>query len=545
MTVSQRVRRGRIRGGKNLPKDKRAETMAGSADRNAHRRDATFEAAVGGEGTTTEATTGPLLPGPRAGPSGNQPQDRDPDLTRYLCATAYLKHRYANSLIRKIAADPHVAVAPAPACDVPVVLRHAYRANARRHYRDLVLCVFLLFIIALQVAGRHDLTALPLLLSWVVVMCYDLSTRYGVLKKFRRDTFRPEDAPVPPNDKIKQRLDDIGAYADGNMTVYSGYSPFIGFGTEVESWLLNFDTTVRDDSVTNQAATAARDVDVAELYANVAEHVGTVGLPGLQIEERLFVDGSALDDNRSLLSERDRPVPGIAPELMDELKREPKRDARPYLAVHCAGWEGELVASFFLRFVISGSTLFVEAVQTVLLPLSDRYRGVDNVGLHPTLRFLAGRILETPFSTILLLLAAPVRAVIGFDPDFPVSWRVRLRKRRINYLGTFDYGARMSARPQSADDEFRNHFQATDGYRFLKSIERRALDALIKFAEEHGMDTRDLKTQHDAIVNNGIIATGSARVESNSVASGTRARIGGRVRGKSGTAKRVRSTVGL
>lgn len=506
--------------------------------------------AADGDGTHEEASAHedgeppPVLPAPRlgGGASGGRRPGPGPDLTRYLCAHTYLRTKYANRLIRRIAADPHLGVAPAPACDVPVVLRHAYRANSRRHHRDLVLSVLLLFVVALLVTGKYRLTGLPLFLVWVTVVCYELSTRYRVLKRFRADTFRPEQAPAPPTRRIRQRLDDIGAYAEGNMTTYSGRSPFLGFGAEVESWFLTFSTTVRGDGAAGRTSLPTpQHVDVTELYATVAEHlVGRLsGLPGLRIEERLFVEGSFPQENRHLLSSRGRPLPGVTSDVMDDLKRRPQREARPYLAVHCTDWGGELVVSFFLRFVQTGGMLTAEAAQWVLPPLADRYRTVDWMVLRPTPRFLASVILNMPFTALFQLLAAPVRAVAGLDPDFPVSWRLRRRPRRVADLGRFDHGAGESVRPQPKDGEAKkgeipSHFQLMDALRMLKSIERTVLDSVVLFAEDHGMDTRDLVAQQALIVNNGIIATGRSRVESNSVASGARARARAAVRrGKS------------
>lgn len=167
------------------------------------------------------------------------------DLTRYLCAAAYLDREYARSLIKQVAAQPHLGVAAAPACDVPVVLRHAYLANARRHSRDLVLTVLFLlaFVFAFWV-GHPGITLLVLFLSWVTVLSFELSTKYGRhLQSLRPDRFDPAAAPLPLNADVAARLRQIGEYADGNVTAYSGYSPFIGYGSELDSWSLTFDVT--------------------------------------------------------------------------------------------------------------------------------------------------------------------------------------------------------------------------------------------------------------------------------------------------------------
>ncbi|MEU9118861.1 zinc ribbon domain-containing protein [Streptomyces sp. NPDC048506] len=445
------------------------------------------------------------------------------NLTRYLCAAAYLDREYARALIRQVAAEPHLSVAAAPACDVPVVLRHAYLANARRHARDLVLAVlFLLIFVFTFVVGDAPIILLALLFAWVTMLSFELSTRYGrCLQSLHPDRFDPQDAPLPPNNGIAARLGEIGAYAGGNTTAYSGYSPFIGYGSELESWSLSFDVTR-----SGRKGTKPQSFDVKDLYDHIGRRVGALSLPCLEIEERVFVDGSVLlGDKRFLPDPLGRPVARLSPTQLDALKRTPEEGARPYLAVHSTGWGGESVTSLFLRFFRSDSNLYVEAVQTVLHPLRDRYRLVDTLMPHPSPRDLALLIAETLASTLFVLLASPVRAVVGFFPDYGMRWRLRRQDRLITRLRRFDYGARQSVRQKAADAHHQRYFQKADSGMVLKTVERRVLDALVEFAEAHDIDAGELIQRQEIIINNGIIAAGGARVESSSVASGDRSRI--------------------
>ncbi|MCC5480434.1 zinc ribbon domain-containing protein [Streptomyces barringtoniae] len=445
------------------------------------------------------------------------------DVTRYLCAAAYLDRAYAELLIKQIAAEPHLGVGAAPACDVPVVLRHAYLANARRHQRDLLLAP-LLVLLLLFVLWAHDsgVALLVLFLAWLTVLAFEVSTRYGGhLQSLRPNQFDPAAAPPPRNGDIATRLSQISAYADGNTTVYSGYSPFVGYGDPLDSWSLTFDV-----SAPGPLGGTPQDFDVTELYDHVAARLGTLSLPCLEIEERLFVEGTTLlGDARFLADPLGRPVPRIGQDQMDKLKRAPEEGARPYLSVHSTGWGGELVTSLFLRFVRSDSNLCVEATQTVLFPLADRYRVIDTLMPRPSLRQVAELMSETLASTPFVLLASPVRAVTGFSPDYRITRRVRLQNKLITSLRRFDYGARWGVRQQAAETSHQRHFHKADSGLALKMIERRALDALIEFAEARGIDVSELIQRQQLIVNNGIIATGGAQVASSSIASGTQSRV--------------------
>lgn len=445
------------------------------------------------------------------------------DVTRYLCAAAYLDREYAKSLIKQVAAEPHLGVAPAPACDVPVVLRHAYLANARRHSRDLVLTVlFLLAFVFTFVVGDSGITLLVLLLSWVTVLSFELSTKYGRhLQSLRPDRFDPAAAPPPLNEDIAARLRQIDDYAGGNTTTYSGYSPFIGYGSELNTWTLTFDVTA-----SGRPGVKPKEFDVTDLYTHVAGRLSTLVLPCLEIEERLFVDGSTLlEDRRFLPDPLGRPVAGIPSAQLDALKRNPEEGARPYLAVHSTGWRGELVTSLFLRFVRSDSNLSVEGVQTVLYPLLDRYRVIDTLMPRPPLREFVTLVSETLVSTFFVLLASPVRAVTGFSPDYGMSRRRRRQYKLITRLRRFDYGALVSVRRQAAATHHHRYFQKADSGLVLKTVEKRALDALVEFADARDINVGELIQRQQMIINNGIIAATGATVESSSVASGEKSRI--------------------
>ncbi|MFI1147593.1 MULTISPECIES: zinc ribbon domain-containing protein [Streptomyces] len=451
-------------------------------------------------------------------------------MTRYLCAAAYLEREYGRSLVKGVAAEPHLGVAAAPACDVPVVLRHAYRANARRHGRDILLAFLLLFLLVFQLwVGMPWIALLMLFLAWVTVFSFELSTKYGrSMQSLRPDGFDPAAAPEPISLSVAVRLREIGEYAEGNVTTYSGYSPFAGYGSDRDSWSLAFDVTSP-----SRPGVEPQDFDVVDLYAHVAGRLATLGLPCLEIEERLFVDGTAVrQDRRFLPDPLGRPVPAISSGAMDALKRSPEEKARPYLGVHSTGWGGELVTSLFIRFVRSDSSLVVEASPTVLFPLRDGYRVVDTLMPGPTLFEVLGLAAGTLVPTVFELLAAPWRAIAGFAPDFWMYFRVRGQDRLITQLRRFDYGAREAVRRNVADQSHQRYFQEADSGMVLKAIEKRVLNAIVEFAEAHGIHTDELVQRQELIINHGIIASHGASVHASSVASGENSSISSKILSK-------------
>lgn len=449
------------------------------------------------------------------------------DVTRYLCAAAYLERAYARSLVKDVAAEPHLGVAAAPACDVPVVLRHAYFANARRHSRDLLLALLLLFLLVFHLwVGMPGIALAMFFLAWVTVFSFELSTKYGApMQSLRPDRFDPAAAPEPISLGVAVRLREIGEYAEGNVTTYSGYSPFAGYGSERDSWSLAFDVTSP-----SRPGVEPRDFDVVDLYSHVAGRLATLGLPCLEIEERVFVDGAAVrEDRRFLPDPLGRPVTAITSGTMDALKRSPEEKVRPYLGVHSTGWGGELVTSLFVRFVRSDSSLVVEAAPTVLFPLRGSYRIVDTLMPSPppleVVRLAAGTLIPTVFE----LMASPWRAIAGFAPDFWMYFRIRAQDKLITQLRRFDYGARQAVRRNAADDSHQRYFQEADSGMVLKAIEKRVLGAIVEFAEAHGIHTDELVQRQEMIINHGIIASHGASVQASSVASGENSSVSSKI----------------
>lgn len=449
------------------------------------------------------------------------------DLTRYMCAAVFLDRQYANSLLRDIAAEPHLGVAPAPGCDVPVVLRYAYEANARRHARDLVLAVEFLVLFVGLLLGSGVTALLMFLLGWLTTLVFAYSTHYGEhLQRLRPDRFDPALAPPAPTASADRRLRQIDEYAHGNLTAYSGFSPFTGYGRELDSWSLTFDVTT-----SGREGVTPRNFEVTDLYAHIARRIGELSLPCLELEERVFVEGSALlGDSRFLPDPLGRPLARIDAGLLDALKRAPEETARAYLVTHSSGWGGELVTSVFLRLVRSDSNLLVEAQPTVLCPLLDRYRTIDGLMPHPSPGEFCSMVLQNLIGTPFVLLAAPVRAVAGFLPDFGMKRRTKKQHRQITRLKVFDYGARDSVRQLASAAGHQRYFQKSDSGMVLKTVERRILDALVEFAEAHDIDAGDLIKRQETIINNGIIAAAGARVDSSAVASGDKSRISAVIR---------------
>ncbi|MFI6922311.1 hypothetical protein ACIBIZ_20395 [Nonomuraea spiralis] len=426
-----------------------------------------------------------------------------------------------NSTIRSILHDRFRAVAQSPGVDLATMLKYALMAQRRQRVRDAVLAV--LAVVTLLTLSS-SLVLLPLFLAWLVVFV-ELYDAYEsvILTKLTRDSFDPADAPLPSSPSMRDHLVDIADRGAGNVTVFADYSPFVGHGSRINNW--SFTMNVAKARPGETVVPFA----VGELYDRVGAEIGALGLPGLTVENKLFVNGLDLryetDPELQAAVLPDAllpPVPIVSERFIHELRDNPRTRARPYLTVSVTGWEGEVVISIFLRFVLLAEKgmMFTEAGYSLLPPLREAYREVDRLVNHPPAQRMARLAVAALGRTFGgLLLAVPNTVAAVSEPG---------RRRRQHRAGikairghTFNYGAAHNPRERATDNLYHRYFQQLDKEMYVKAAEQRIMDAVADFLEEHNVDVSDLRDRQTTILNNGIFVTGQAQVTTNSMAAGT------------------------
>lgn len=466
-----------------------------------------------------------------AAPLGRQQGNRFArDATRYLCAAVQTDSVLTERTIRMIVDEEHRAVASSPGIDLATVLKYALAARERQLVRDVVLAVLEIVCVVTLVAGVPAALLLVIVVAWIVVLIESLVTSYGVLApRLRREKFDPAQAPEPTSVRMQRRISEIAARDRGNVTVFSSYMPFTGYGNEVTSWSFTLDITKPLPGET------ARPFTIGELHDFTAAKIGKIGLPGVAVEDRLFLSGldllHGLDpamEHAILPDPLDAPVSQVADAVIRRLWDEPQSRARPYLCVRVAGWSGELVLSVFLRFAMSQERdlLFVEAHYTLLTPLQQRYRHVDRLLSQPTVRQV-GRLAAgaAPASLGLLLRSGP--HILGAAAA-PLGRYLKERRdvRAIQSERSFDFGAALCAREAAGDRLYFRYYQQLDKEMYAKMAERRVLDTIGEFLTVHGIDLGELSARQNTILNNGVMVTGNANVQAGSIAAGQNARAG-------------------
>ncbi|BFV59912.1 hypothetical protein KCMC57_up50160 [Kitasatospora sp. CMC57] len=369
-----------------------------------------------------------------------------------------------------------------------------------------------------------------LLAAYLLTLRHILDVDARLRGQFRREVFRP-DLPVSPSGTRETQL-RLAAFAKaqrGNLTIYSGYNPFVGFSRSRGSW----NTAVAllpAPARPGQPARELQEFDVWELVSAVrrrlqetsarhaADQPGTdeTDLSVLQLQDRVFANGAALAGNDELLPpDQLSPAFSLPEERVREIALNPTGVVRHYLAAHLPLWGGDVVPSLFLHMSTDGRTMHIQAEQRILAPVHAWYHEIDLLPAAATPTRLRILRLAGVGGTARALFGAP-RAAYRH-----ATAARRRRRRRLHELVTieqspgFDYGAAPSVREAADSGHYQNYFQQIDANRAFDTLDRHAFAAMVEFLDEHGVDTSELRQQQQTILNHGVIQQGGISVVGN------------------------------
>ncbi len=529
------------------------------------------------------------------------------DVTRYLCAAAYVDEGFADRVVEDVLADEAGAVAASPEVDLVTVVRHCLTAQQMRHRRDQrltgafalvavfaplwLLYVTLFLSTTRQVGGRPSLatrgrhqpegrvlvgTAVaagvavvlafalgvavsslpaPAFVSWllgsylagvpavlvsvtavalayVTVVRHDLAVDRLLRTTMTREAFARQPRPtVPPRKWMAQRLAAIREAQDGNVTVYSGYTPFLGYAPAASQWALAVPLLPAGDSVGGvsrpggpQPFTVTELVDQvrARLSATAARGVtdaaanGEAALGSLVVQDRVFASGTAVgDDERFIRATSLAPAALLSSDQVERIMERPTGAVRHCLTVHVPLWGGDVVPTVFLHFSTEGRTLHLHCSNHVLGPVRADYHVVDRLRgpLSPAAR--RGLLLDAVPRTGAAFFAAPFRALRQARFEERHSRRMGDELKALEQDPVYDFGARLSVRELAVSPNYQNYFQVVDAARITSLVERHTLAAIREFLDTRGYDITDFRAQQQTILNQGLIQQGGMSIIGN------------------------------
>jgi hypothetical protein len=455
------------------------------------------------------------------------------EATRLMCVAAYVDARFAQDVVDEVVDERHRAVHVPSGIDIRVVASHCLAACRQKQIRDYLLSADLVLTVILLLATRSVVVfALGFVLAWGVVFWDRWSSTYRVvLQQLNRRVFDPGAAPAAPSARLATRLEELARLQRGNLFVYSGFSPFSGWGLTRDGWSFLIDLRKGKDGAFGERATAD-DLSVADLYSGITKALLDLSLPNLQMRDCLFVSGADVRDDQRVLP----PKADLEAEALATFMTDPTHQMRHYRCVEILDWGGELVVSLFLRFAIANNRLFCELNRFVLLPLNEDLHRVDQTRSRAEARDLMAMAITSAALTPGLSLRAP-RVIVR---PLGRSRKESRRTRDIEKDASFDYGAATTALHRIRSTRYRRYFQLLDWDRHEKVLERTVLDTIVEILDEHGIDTGELAERRSMIINNGIMMNKDTNLQAGNLAIGEQAGIhiklpGAARRGRSGS----------
>ncbi|MFD4629191.1 hypothetical protein ACFVYR_04715 [Streptomyces sp. NPDC058284] len=320
--------------------------------------------------------------------------------------------------------------------------------------------------------------------------------------------------------RTSRRLSVIDGQQRHPMVVYSGNEPFIGSGRRLKTW------SFAQRLVETKGIASEKDVEFAkkpfptwDLVEELRRAIAALGteedpetrLPGLVVEDSLFVEG------RYAQSYADELTAAPDAELIRRMLDSPTETARHHLTCRVESWGGDLVTTIFVHVSLQGRTLYIEFTTCGLAPTRLEYHVVDLVG--GTGRRAAFRAALTSPRRLPPAGLAPFR-LLAAAALLAGSARAGADSTAASLKRGLNIGASLSAREIASIEADESYFQTFDVAKHSKVIERRLLATVGEFLKEHGVDTTEFLQRATAILNNGIINTGSGNVDVQNTAMG-------------------------
>src|SRR4051812_5520605 len=369
-------------------------------------------------------------------------------------------------------------------------------------------------------------------LAYVTVVRHDLAVDRLLRTTMTREAFARQPRPtVPPRKWMAERLAAIREAQDGNVTVYSGYTPFLGYAPAASQWALAvplLPAGARVGGVSRpggpQAFTVTELVDNARarLSATATRGVtdaaadGEAALGFLVVQDRVFASGTAVgDDERFITATSLAPAARLPADQVERIMERPTGSVRHCLAVHVPLWGGDVVPTVFLHFSTEGRTLHLHCSNHVLGPVKAEYHVVDRLRgpLSPAAR--RGLLLDAVPRTGGAFLAAPFRALRQARFEERHSRRMGDELKALEQDPVYDFGARLSVRELAVSPNYQNYFQVVDAARITSLVERHTLAAIREFLDTRGYDITDFRAQQQTILNQGLIQQGGMSIIGN------------------------------
>ena len=438
------------------------------------------------------------------------------DATRYLAAAAFQGVGGLGDWLRTWLGQRGRAVPPEVGVDVRLVAEVAEYARWRRLRQHLINAGLALVALVGMVSAYWFVGVLAMLAAGVIWYVEDQSLVATLKSHFLRDNYQPDTIRAKFCRPLDTEQTDALPDASANLTVYSGFSPFVGAGIDLGGWSFAIATDKGRDGL------LPAPFQLNDIYEAVGRSIERLQLSGVTQRDHFFVNGQDVRADNILLPDiYGRPVQCISEGTIERYRAKSDARVRHYKWIHVRDWGGELGFSYFLRCSLRGPTLFVEVKRFLLTPLNDGVRTVDGLGESTFGEEMSKLFVAAPLMGLVSLISGPFALVAAFlrGLEKVMGGTERARRRIIDANPRYDYGVHTSLRLAYASGNYDRYFQRADSDYYQKILEKEVLDTLVEFLDAHQIETSDLKDRQSTILNHGVIVQGG-NIEAGSLAVG-------------------------
>lgn len=419
--------------------------------------------------------------------------------TRCLCHAVHLDENLRDYVLHTVV-NPHLrAVCPSFGVNLVAVARHAVAARQRDQIeRNTFIACRLVAVLAIGlgiiVGSLYVVIGLliPAILVAFGALAWSLRSDLGRAREAIVSASPPDDLAAPLDSETEDRLNEV---AKANVIVYAQdeFDPFIGSG-RIQHYAQVPPVNVAQPATTSSGRKAVvKRFDVVELHAYLAKELLAMGLHDVQVKNRLYVRGDYAAHISGLLPDPYRgPRSRVPPDQVRSGALQPTARVRTYICVERVREGGLLVIGMYARAELERDLLSIERSLYFLPPIQNVYLPTRDLMANDFATMTLDPVKTAARRVIPMLLGRPLS---GKERQHYAQEREKEEnkdRKEIQKGYSYDYGALTSLREAAAAYSASMHFDQSDILREARTLDRRLLDLIKGFLDQHGVDTSEL-----------------------------------------------------
>jgi hypothetical protein len=344
------------------------------------------------------------------------------------------------------------------------------------------------------------------------------------------DLRRGTESPRAVSGAAEERIAMVEGAQWGNVTLHSGWFPFIGAGLQTE---VHWQIAIRlrhKDPISQRLGKLSMDdehvptdkyvpIDPVDLHLRIRERLLALNDPALPPNERIGaltvtdrVVGSGLLSVGNPLLDADLKTPysHASREAVEALIRHPQARVRYYQQVSVndegpavvsrgrkvvEGVDQEVAVSAFVYAAVEGRMFYLQFVLTALPPIDQAYR----VSAFRYGTSIAGTLMYSTKRLFGSIASAPAGIYAA------IRLRHTERQMEKTYLSAAggDFGTEISIRQMASAPSFSSYIEELDAEKYNKMISRLLLETVQEYLDSKGVDTSAFGNSAQTIINNG------------------------------------------